>query len=57
MKNISKKLVVAVLGAALLIANKKFDLGLDAATQSQLAAVLSAYLIGQGVADFGKGAK
>lgn len=52
---ISKKLVAACVTAALLLFESKLGIELDAETKTLLVGLVSAYLIGQGVADFGKG--
>lgn len=54
---ISKKLTVVAVVVAMLLLEKKLGLDLDAETKMQLVGVVSAYLIGQGVADFGKRAE
>jgi len=48
---VSKKLTITIVTALVLTANKKFDLGLDSNTTMEIAAVVGAYLVGQGVAD------
>lgn len=54
---ISKKLTVAIVAAGVLIFGERLDLPLDSDTKQLLVGLVSAYLLGQGVADFGKGAK
>ena len=51
--NQSKKLWVALASAVVLILKDSF--GLSEETATQLMTIAGAYLVGQGVADFGKG--
>lgn len=51
---VRKKLSTFVCIAALLVLDKVLDIGLDHDTRTQLVLAASAYLIGQGIADFGK---
>lgn len=51
-----KKMTVAI-GAALIMAmNNKLGLGIDPVTMKYMAVTVGSFLIGQGAADWGKGA-
>lgn len=47
----SRKLWATILTVATIAFNKKYSLGLTAADLSNLAVVIGAYLVGQGIAD------
>lgn len=50
----SKKWIMAILGAVIPLANSLFGWNLDAETLWQAVGPLMAYVLGQGLADFGK---
>lgn len=50
-----KKLLVTMATAALVMCNQRFKLGMSQETVTQVVALACAYLVGQGIADFGKG--
>ena len=50
----SKKMIMSLLGVALTACNKVFDWGLNVEELSTLLAPILLYLVGQGLADFGK---
>ena len=50
---ISKKLIVTLAGALILLLNRKLGLGLDPQEVLTLASVIGVYVIGQGIADHG----
>ena len=50
----SKKFIIAIVTGLIVLANDKFTLGFDQATINTLAALATAYIVGQGVADMGK---
>lgn len=49
-----KKITVALLSVVLLIANKKYQLGIDQDTLNSIVSIVIALLVGIGMADFGK---
>lgn len=51
-----KKLTAAIVIALFIYLNKKLGFGLDETTISQIALIAVSYIVGQGLADFGKNA-
>lgn len=54
-KFFSKKLIVAALTVLGLVLQRAFGLEIDEETRNSIVGVVMAYLVGQGLADFGKG--
>lgn len=50
-----KKIMVAIVTGAFVLANDRFKLGISTEAITQLVALVAAFLVGQGIADFGKG--